>query len=460
MSGAGKSTALRCFEDMGYLCVDNIPPQIIETFLKLLGQSETSPSQVAFVCDIRSGALFDDFHRVWDELSAMGVSPRVIFLDSDNATLVRRYKELRRQHPLTQGGISNEAAIASERERLEPIGDPVFSEVKEEAAGHLTFRMDIEVVPRFELEGYAGVKVDAEPVEVRGEEVEDVLKNLQERQADFVLVDRPAVSGDLVTLDFAPVGLDDEPDGKRLVTEYPAQLGVGHLFPEFEQAITGNPAGFTGRVEITYPEDYGGKELAGRKILYQFTIREVKEKRLPALDDAFAKAVEEKFESLADLRADIEKRLRDEKERETKRKREERAVDTIIERNPFEVPLTMIERYRTELEAEDDRRRQAMGGPSELDEEQLKQRDELFEKVATRNIKRYFVLERIAEREGVEVSDEEMDSELEKIGEESERPIEEVRKYFKKGSDQYAKLKNSLREQKIFEIILGTPQGG
>jgi len=119
MSGAGKSTALRCFEDMGYLCVDNIPPQIIETFLKLLGQSETSPSQVAFVCDIRSGALFDDFHHVWEELIAMGVSPRVIFLDSDNATLVRRYKELRRQHPLTQGGISNEAAIASERERLE-----------------------------------------------------------------------------------------------------------------------------------------------------------------------------------------------------------------------------------------------------------------------------------------------------------------------------------------------------
>ncbi len=121
MSGAGKSTALRCFEDMGYLCVDNIPPQIIEAFLKLLGQSKTSPPGVAFVCDIRSGALFDDFHRVWDELAAMGVSPRLIFLDSDNATLVRRYKELRRQHPLTQGGISNEAAIASERERLEPL---------------------------------------------------------------------------------------------------------------------------------------------------------------------------------------------------------------------------------------------------------------------------------------------------------------------------------------------------
>ncbi len=347
-----------------------------------------------------------------------------------------------------------------ERESLEPIGDPVFSDVKEEEAGHLTFRMDIEVVPRFELEGYTGLKVEAEPVEVRSEEVDDVLKNLQERQADFAAVDRPAVSGDLVTLDYAPVGLDDEPDEKRRVTEYPAQLGVGHLFPEFEKAITGNPAGFTGRVEITYPGDYGGTELAGRTILYQFTIKEVKEKRLPALDDAFAKAVEERFESLADLRADIEKRLRDEKEREAKRKREERAVDLIIERNPFEVPLTMIERYRKELEAEDDRRRQAMGGPSELDEEQAKQRDELFEKVATRNIKRYFVLERIAEREGVEVPDGDVDRELEKISEESGRPIEEVRKYFKKGSDQYSRLKNSLREKKIFEIILGAAEGG
>jgi FKBP-type peptidyl-prolyl cis-trans isomerase (trigger factor) len=119
----------------------------------------------------------------------------------------------------------------------------------------------------------------------------------------------------------------------------------------------------------------------------------------------------------------------------------------------------MIERYRKELEAEDDRRRQAMGAPPELDEEHTKQRDELFGKVASRNIKRYFVLERIAEREGVEVPDEEVGAELEKLGEESGRPIEDVRKYFKKGSDQYARLKNSLREQKIFKIILGTNEG-
>ena len=304
------------------------------------------------------------------------------------------------------------------------------------------------------------MKVDPEPVDVSSEEVENVLKNLQEREAEYVVVDRPAASGDLVTLDYAPIGLDDEPDEKKRVSDYPAQLGVGHLFPEFDAAIAGKPAGFTGRVEIAYPEDYGSEELAGRRVHYQFTVKEVKEKHLPPLDDEFAHSVEEKIKDLKGLREDIEKRMRGEKERESKRKREERAIDLILERNPFEVPFTMIERYRKELEAEDDRRRQSMGGPPDLDEEHTKQRDELFEKVSTRNIKRYFVLERIAEREEIEVSEEEVDGELEKLGEESGRPVEEVRKYFKKESEQLARLKNSLREQKIMEIILGTAKSG
>jgi trigger factor len=235
---------------------------------------------------------------------------------------------------------------------------------------------------------------------------------------------------------------------------------VGHLFPEFETAIAGKPAGFTGRVEIVYPEDYGSEELKGRKVLYQFTVKEVKEKRLPALDDEFVRSVEEKFQNLKELREDIENRLRAEKEREVGRRREERAVDIILERNPFEVPLTMIERYRKELEAEDDRRRQAMGAPPETEEEQKTKRDKLFDTVATRNIKRYFVMERIAETEGIEVSDEEIEQELVKLGEESGRPIEDVKKYFKKGNDQYARLKNSLREQKIFKIILGSAESG
>lgn len=121
MSGAGKSTALRCFEDMGYFCVDNVPPQVMETLLMLLGQSGAHGNGVAFVCDIRAGALFNDLQRILEDLATKGVQAKVIFLDAQNSSLINRYKELRRQHPLTQGGMSNEAAIAKERETLEPL---------------------------------------------------------------------------------------------------------------------------------------------------------------------------------------------------------------------------------------------------------------------------------------------------------------------------------------------------
>ena len=120
----------------------------------------------------------------------------------------------------------------------------------------------------------------------------------------------------------------------------------------------------------------------------------------------------------------------------------------------------MKEHYKKQLGEQESRRRQAIGAPPEEDGEIDAQTEELFEKVALRNIKRYFLLDYITEREDVDVGDEEIDAEIEKLGEESGRPIEEIRKYFKKGSEQQEGLKNRLRERKIFEIILGTADGG
>lgn len=121
MSGAGKTTALRCFEDMGFFCVDNIPPQIIDTFLQLGSQVPTRTRNLAVVCDVRSGALFDDFARAWQEIKPKVEALSLIFLDAADDVLLRRFKELRRQHPLAQSRMSNEEAIRAERGRLEPL---------------------------------------------------------------------------------------------------------------------------------------------------------------------------------------------------------------------------------------------------------------------------------------------------------------------------------------------------
>ena len=264
-------------------------------------------------------------------------------------------------------------------EKLQPLGEPIFSDIKAEENEPLSFRVDVEVAPSFEIGDYHRVKVKAEKVKVSDEEIEDVLKNLQERGAEYVTVDRPAVNSDMVIMDFAPLGKDDEVIEKQhVVTDYPAQLGTGQLFPAFENAVTGRPAGSTGKVEIDYPEDYKPERLAGKKVTYEFTIKEVKEKRIPPLDDEFARKIDAKMDSMSALRDDVKKRLTEEKAKEAQRKGEEKAIDLLLERNPFDVPRSMIERYKKELYREDEKRRQALQVGPEEDEEKKKQIDDLF----------------------------------------------------------------------------------
>jgi len=344
--------------------------------------------------------------------------------------------------------------VVAEKE-LEPVGDPEFRDVKVEDDSPLTFTMCVEVLPRFEIESYRDMKVETEEITVRDEEVEEVIKSLQERSADFIKVDRPAAVGDVVTLDFTPIGSDGTVDVKSRVTNYPVQLGTGQIFPAFEEAVTGKKIGESGKVEIDYPKDYKPERLAGKNLQYEFNVNDVREKQVPAIDDTLAAKVDSRFKTLGELREDVRMRLVEEKDKEARRHREERAVDLIIERNPFDIPKSMHERFKKELQSEDERRRETAGVEKEKDEEKLKEIDEFFDRVATRNIKRYFVMERIAEKEGIDVSDADVDREFQQIADENGRQIEDIKKLFMKDRDRIENLKGRLRERKIFEIILG-----
>lgn len=345
-------------------------------------------------------------------------------------------------------------------EKLEPIGEPVFSDIKSEDDEPLSFRVDVEVFPEIGDPEYRGINVEAEEITVEEEEIGSVLDNLQEREAEYVAVERPAVTSDLVILDYAPVGLDDKINEERFIKDYPVQLGSGQLFPAFEEAVAGKPAGATARVEIEYPEDYKPEHLASRKVMYEFTIKEVKEKRVHPLNDEFAQRVDPKMKDMDELREDIKLRLIGEKEREAERRREEEAIDILIEHNPFDVPMSMLERYKKELHEENERRRSAMGAEPVEDEEKKRQLEDFIEKMALRNIRKYFLMEHIAGIEEITVTDEDVNGELEKISGEHEKDIEEVKKVFAPGSEYLKNLKGRLRERKIFNVILGEARKG
>jgi len=121
MSGAGKSLAANCFEDMGYYCIDNMPGELIYTFAELCNNSEGQYDRVALVCDARGGRSFDSLLRSLDNMKNDGHEYEILFLDADDATLISRYKETRRRHPLEDGSSTLADVIAQERQTLEPL---------------------------------------------------------------------------------------------------------------------------------------------------------------------------------------------------------------------------------------------------------------------------------------------------------------------------------------------------
>lgn len=368
--------------------------------------------------------------------------------------VLRRYEDEVHQEAI-KSVLPGAYAQAVAEHQLQPIGDPVFRDVRFDENEPLRFTVEIEVEPVIELSSYRGIEVERREPVVEDDEVERVLESIREREATFEPVERGAVKDDVVVLDYVPIDEGGEPDEQRRVTGYPVQLGAGQLFPEFEEAVTGLSVGETGRAAIEYPEDYQPEHLAGRRVEYVFTVKEVREKRLPALDDALAAKVDEKFATLDELRADIRQRLREEKEREDKRRREEEAIDRILGDNPFEIPGTMVERYRAELYKEDERRREAAGVGPEQDEKRKREIDELFDRIARRNIKRYFLIDRIAELEKVAVTEDEIRMEIERIAAGSGRPREEAEAFFAAGSEHRRNLRGRIRERKVLETILG-----
>ncbi len=344
---------------------------------------------------------------------------------------------------------------AVEKWKLKPVGDPVFREIDDSDGESLKFEVEIEVMPEFELENYKELDIAEEEISVSDEEIDSVIDRLREQQATLEKVSRPAKESDIVVIDYVPLDEDDNVQEDKLVKDYAIQLGNQEVFAVFEEAILGKSVGESDVVEINYPDDYKPEHLAGKKIKYRFTLKEVKEKVLPPLDEDFVKKVNPEFKTVEELREDIRNSMLEEKSKEAERKRRSDAIDKIISSNDFDVPRSMVEFYKKKLYEEDERRRRSMGLGPEEDEEKRRQLDEIFENLAEKEIKRYFIIEKVAEQENVQVTDEDVEKEIESFIAKSPASEKEIRAYFKKGSDNYSRLKDTIKERKVFDIILG-----
>ena len=312
---------------------------------------------------------------------------------------------------------------------LEIVSQPEINVTQMEPGKALIFTADVATKPEVTLGDYKGVEVPKSEIAVTDEEVDAEVKKEQDKNARTVAVeDRAAANGDITTIDFEGFvdGVAFE-GGKG--TDYALTLGSGTFIPGFEDQLVGANTGDHVEVKVTFPEEYQAKELAGKEAVFQCDVKKIETKEVPELDDEFAKDVSE-FDTLAEYKEDVKKKLTEKKEKEARTAKENAAVDKAIENAQMDIPEQMVEAQTRQMTQEFAQRLSSQG----LSIDQYMQFtgttvDQLTEQVkpqAEARIESSLVLEAIAKAENIEASDEEFDEEIKKMAERYQMEADKV----------------------------------
>lgn len=337
---------------------------------------------------------------------------------------------------------------------LDIVSQPNIDVVQIEKGKSFIFTAEVATKPEVTLGEYKGVEVPKADLEVTDEEVEAELKKEQEKNSRRVTVeDRAVENGDIVTLDFEGFvdGVAFE-GGKG--ENYPLTIGSNAFIPGFEEQLIGAKAGEAVEVNVTFPEEYQAKELAGKAAVFKCQIHKIEAKELPALDDEFAKDVSE-FDTMDAYRADIKKNLETRKADAAKRAKEDAAVEKAVENAQMDIPEAMIETQVRQQVNDFAARMQAQGlsmqdymkyTGSTIEMMQDQMRPQAEKRIRTR-----LVLEKVAEAENIEVSDERMNEEIAKMAEAYKTDVEKLKEAM--GDFEKEQMKKDIAVQDAVTLI-------
>ena len=335
------------------------------------------------------------------------------------------------------------------------VSSPKIEVTQVEAGKPFIFTAEVALKPEVKLGKYKGVKVDKIDVEVTDDEVNAEIDQERERNARNIAVeDRAVKDGDMTVLDFEGFvdGVAFE-GGKG--ENYPLTIGSGAFIPGFEEQLVGAEIGKEVEVNVTFPEDYQAEDLKGKAAVFKCTVKEIKEKELPELDDEFASEVSE-FDTLAEYKEDVKKNLAEKKEKDAKNAKEDAVIDAIVNDSDMEIPEAMIATQQRQMVDDFAQRIQMQG----LSMEQYFQftgssYEMLVEQVkpqAEKRIKSRLVLEAVVAKEKIEISEEEYVKETERMAEIYQMEAEKVREML--GEKEKKQIMQDLAVQKAVEFVV------
>jgi trigger factor len=339
---------------------------------------------------------------------------------------------------------------------ITPVGDPELNVPSLPGAGEeLSFSIEVAVRPGAKLGEYKGLEVGRAEADVPLDAVQAELDRLREGFASLDPVDRPAATGDLVVIDYAGT-VDGQPFEGSDATDLMVELGAENLLPEFDRALSGATAGDQLAVEVRFPDDHRPESLAGKQASFAVTVKEVREKKLPDLDDGFAAEASE-FETLDELRDEVRRRIAAALESRIEAEFREATVDAAADKARIELPKELIHARAHDMWERLERSLAARGASAQAFlQMQGKTREQAvtdLESDAERALRREATLAAVAEAEEIDVSDEELLEALQP-GEEGETPERLLERLRANGRD--ALLREELRLRKAAEVIAGS----
>ena len=351
--------------------------------------------------------------------------------------------------------ISEAYGKAYDECELEIASQPTIDVVQLEKGKDLIFTAEVAVKPEVKLGEYKGLKVDKVSTRVMQKEVDEEIEKERERNARTVEVtDRAVQDKDIVTLDFEGFvdGVAFE-GGKG--ENYPLTIGSGAFIPGFEEQLIGAEIDKETEVKVTFPEEYQAKELAGKEAVFKCTVHEIKAKELPELDDEFASEVSEEAETLEDYKAEVKAKIKERKENEGKEKKENQAVEQAVANAEIDLPAPMVDLQAKQM-ADDFARRIMQQGMSVeqyfqftgLNEEKMM---EELKPQAEKRIRTRLVLEAIVAAENIEVSDERLDEELQKMADSYQMEVEKLKEFM--GENEKKQMKEDIAVQDAVTLI-------
>lgn len=316
----------------------------------------------------------------------------------------------------------------------------------------MTITISVPVYPMVEVKDYMGVEVEQEKPQVSDESVQAEIDNMVKRNARMVTVDRPSKKGDTLIFDFKGF-VDGEQFEGGTAERHELKLGSGMFIPGFEEQLEGLKSGESKNVEVTFPEAYT-EELAGKDATFECLVHEVKEEELPKLDDEFVKDISE-FDTVDELKKDIRNKQLENAKNMVVSRAKDAVVSKVYDNNPVDVPDVMVEDEISRMIQEIGQQLSYQGLTVEnylqymgkdMAEFRKDLRDDAAKKVGTR-----IVLMSIIDKEGIEVSEEEMEAELKKIAEAYKKDVEEIRQMI--GIENLTYFQKDIQLSKVVDLL-------